>query len=315
MGMKKVIQAIKKYQRFLLSTHVNPEGDALAGTLALRHLLKRLGKKATIVNADRTPANYQFLPDTGKIIHKIRNLDYEVAILLDCPTPDRTGRVREILEKNKPLVNIDHHISNSFFGQINWVEPKSSSVCEMLFHLYQAFGLLDKKAALYIYVGMLTDTGSFRFENTSCQTHACASQLLSFGLNVPKIYSQIYEQNSLEKLKIFARVLSRMRTRFHDQVVWSKVKNQEWRKIATEEIEEIVNLLRSLRNTKVAFLLREIDKQKIKASFRSKNSFDVNRLAANFGGGGHQRASGAVIYTSIARAERMILKAIGKMLK
>ena len=176
--MKAVIEAIKNNKKFLITAHVNLEGDSLGSQLAMKELLTGMGKAAFILDNDPVPEHYRFLPKAGEISNRLDKVeDFDAAVVLDCPTLKRTGKVKDIISKSPSLViNIDHHISNEKFGGINWVDPHASSAGEMVYRLFKEIGVkLTKEVALSLYIAILTDTGSFNYDNTSRVTHEVLS--------------------------------------------------------------------------------------------------------------------------------------------
>ncbi|MBI4982012.1 MAG: bifunctional oligoribonuclease/PAP phosphatase NrnA, partial [Candidatus Omnitrophica bacterium] len=224
MSLKKVAAAVRKHKTFLISTHVNPEGDALGSELGFYMLLKKLGKTGIIINEDDVPYGYDFLPgleNIGKYRDNIKNLKFDCFVVLDCSDLKRTGEVYRINKENKPVINIDHHISNQNFAAINWVDAHASSASEMVFGLYKEMGVsFDEESALVLYVGILTDTGSFRYSNTTSYTHKAAAELLKFNLNVPQIYKNAYENIPYEDMRLLSKVLPTMKRVSSGKIAW-----------------------------------------------------------------------------------------------
>ncbi len=207
----KILQIFKAHQRFLIATHVNPDPDALCSQLALAEYLKQLGKTVHVVGEEKVPQRFLFLPSarTVKAVTSKTHLDYDVALVLDCGELDRIGKVAALIQKDKILINIDHHITNDFFGQVNLVASKSSSTCEIIYTLLKKAGVrLTKSMALHLYAGIMTDTGSFRYENTSPTTHAIAGELLKSGFSAYDLYRRFYESIPLNDVRHFAKILS-----------------------------------------------------------------------------------------------------------
>ena len=206
MSVQEAVDFIRKHKRFLVSSHTNMEGDALGSQLGIYFLIKKLKKHAVMVNDEGVPYGYEFLPALGKIRHfkeGLKDLKFDCFVTVDCSDLKRTGEVYLLNAENKPVLNIDHHISNSNFGEANWVDPKASSASEMVYRLYKNMGVaLDKDAALALYAGILTDTGSFRFNNTSSATHMVTADLLTYGIDVPGVYKNIYGSISYSELNL-----------------------------------------------------------------------------------------------------------------
>ena len=227
MSLKKAIACIKKHRYFLITSHVNPEGDALGSELAFYTLLKKLGKFATIINEDNLPYGYDFLPQKShikKFRRNIKGIRFDCLVALDCSDLMRTGEVYRMNIGNKPVLNIDHHISNERFGGVNWIEPNASSCSEMIYRLYKKLHVpLDRDSAIFLYAGMLTDTGSFHYHNTTSFTHKAVSELLKFNLDIPKIYKNIYQDIPFTDMKLLMKIFPRMRLEAGGKIAWFKI--------------------------------------------------------------------------------------------
>ena len=208
--MRKIIDAIKKYNKFIITAHVNLEGDSLGSQLAMKKLLDSIGKTGHIVDSDPVPEHYAFLPGASEVSNKIdKNIDFEAIIILDCPTMKRIGKVNDLVTKDKFKINIDHHISNEKFGDANWVDPNASSAGEMVYRLFKEMEVaITKETALSLYIAILTDTGSFNYDNTSSVTHEIVSELLGYGLDPATVSENVYEKKSLSDIKFLGIVLS-----------------------------------------------------------------------------------------------------------
>lgn len=318
--MKKAIEAINKGKRFLISAHVNLEGDSIGSQLAMKGLLKAMGKTAFIIDSDPVPAHYKFLPKANEISNKIdKKADFDTAIVLDCPTLKRTGKVAELISRDKVIINIDHHVSNERFGDVNWVDPNASSAGELVFKLFKKTGeRLTKEAALNLYIAILTDTGSFNYDNTSSLTHEIAGELLDYGLEPAVVSENVYERRSIEDIKLLGLVLSTIKVNDTGEVAYLELTNDVLKKTGADvaKSEGFVNYARSIDKVKVAVLFREEEKEeaRIHVSLRAKGTVDVNRIASYFGGGGHVRASGCIVEGSLAAVEKKVLAKIEEML-
>jgi len=301
MVKSEIVEAIEKYNKYLIVSHVNPEGDSLGSQFALKALLDKLGKKSLIANESEPAQLYDFLDIRDEIIADItRKIDYEAIIALDCPVIKRVGRIKKFFKKDKVLINIDHHISNSNFGDINWVEPYTSSCGEMVYELYKAFNVpIDYKSALLLYVAIITDTGSFAYENTSSRTHAIAAELIDRGLKPNLIYQKLYENRTAAELKLLKDALSTIKLAKDKKIAYMYVTKSMLERygLDLDVTEGFVNYARSINGAKVAiiFLQNPQDKKRIGISFRSKGDADVDKLASLFGGGGHKNASGCIV--------------------
>jgi phosphoesterase RecJ-like protein len=309
---KNIVREIKheKNKRFIISSHQNLEGDAVGSQLALAELLGFLGKKVFLFSPEPVPEKYFFLPGVEMVQHKVEKIDYDVACIVDCTGLDRIGHIKNILNFKKPIINIDHHISNTNFGSINWVEPNLSCTGELIYHLFKEAAVpLDRNAALDIYVAILTDTGSFRYSNTNAETHRVVAQLIEKGLNPTYIYRKIYEEAHSSRVKLLSSVLSTLDMTDDGRIAWIKVTKEMLKRCRAEVdgTEDFVNFPRSIKGVKVAIAFREIDKNVVKVGFRSNDQLDVCRLAKLFGGGGHPSASGCLLKGSMGEIEDAVL--------
>lgn len=323
--MREVIEAIKSNKRFLITAHVNLEGDSLGSQLAMKELLAGMGKEAHILDNDPVPEHYKFLPKACEVSNDLKRIaDFDVAVVLDCPTLKRIGKVRDVIkEKAKLVLNIDHHISNEKFGDINWVEPHASSAGEMVYKLYKEMGVkLTKEVALSLYIAILTDTGSFNYDNTSSVTHEIAGELLGYGLDPAVVSESVYERRSIEDIKLLGLVLATLHVNKEGTVAYLQVTRDMLKSTGADmaKSEGLINYARSVDKVKVAILFKEDlkDKDKINISFRSKgngDTVDVNKIASFFGGGGHMRASGCIVTGSLEKAKKEVLARVEEALK
>ncbi len=312
--VKQVMQAIRRHRRFAVSSHVNPEGDALGSALALASLLKRLGKQAVVATDGGIPKAFEFFPRVARVIGRPSQVRMpEVAMTVDVPVLARLGSMSGVFEKAPLSVNIDHHVSNQLFGDINWVDPKAAAVGEMIYRLYEAFGLQPTRdEALCMYVSIVTDTGSFRYMSTTPEVHRIASNLISLGVSPLKVGQDIYECHSPSDLRFLGKVLTSLRSTPDGKITWVEVPHPLLKRCrpGPEIVDELVNFPRSVRTAEVSFVLRDQSHDgKIRVSFRSKGKVDVNKIARSFGGGGHRAASGCTIDGTLAQVRQKVLKA------
>ncbi|MFZ5799863.1 MAG: DHH family phosphoesterase [Candidatus Omnitrophota bacterium] len=318
MSVKKVLAEVKRYRRFLICAHINLEGDALGSELALARLLRKLGKKAYVVNQDPAPKLYEFLPDMGSILKPRKGLDFDAVITVDCSDFERIGSVKHLLSKTTPIINIDHHVGNSRFGTVNWIDAAASSVSEMIYVLYKKAGVrVDREAARLLYTGILVDTGSFRFENTSARTHAVVAELMDFyPLPVRELYSLVYGRLPLEEVKCLIKLAAGFSVDRSKKIIWITLRRGALNEKAmkTDVSDYLFDFLRSIDGIEVALIFREIDKNQVRVNLRSQGRVNVAKVAQRFSGGGHANASGCTINTGLATAQELVLKEIRKRL-
>ncbi len=320
MSFSSILKNISHYKTFVIATHVNPDPDALASQLAVALYLKALGKKVFVFAEDIVPDRYTFLPGQS-LVKKVdikKKIAYDAAIVVDCGDLSRVGAVKKILDPLKPIINIDHHITNDFFGSVNHVVPQASSTAEVIFDLFEfAKFKIDKKIATLLYLGIMTDTGSFRFENTTSRTHRIVSDLLKFNLPVNAFYQRLYETVPLADLQNFTKLVSQFHSFFDGHVIIVELRQSLVKKFSKEFDlrDKIFSYLRAIKGVEVIVILTEHGKNKTRVNLRSQGKVDVARLAALYQGGGHSRASGCIIGGNIAFASENILANLKKLLK
>lgn len=320
MSINDICKALVKYDNFLITVHTNPEGDALGSEIGFYRLVEKLGKKGVIINEDKIPYGYDFICPKG-LIHLLnkdsKKFKFDCFVALDCADLDRTGDVYK-LNKDKPVINIDHHISNRRFGDINWVDPEASSCSEMVYRLYKKLGVkIDKEAALSIYTGIMTDTGSFRYSSTSSSTFEAASQLLKSGINTAEVYRKTYESIPLSDIKVLLKLLTKIKFYSKNKIACFQIRQETVKtvKLSIDLADQLLNFGRLIKGVQVVVLLKEISGSKqVRVNLRSQGKVDVNKIASSFGGGGHKAASGMTLTGSIGKIEKEVINKISSFL-
>ena len=318
MGFSQILKYFRKYKTFIIATHVNPDPDALASQLALALYLRSQGKKAVVINEDNIPRRYSFLPGVkmGLKANSNKPVAYDAAIIVDCGDFERVGGVKKVLDPAKPVINIDHHITNDFFGTVNHVVPKASSTAEVIFDLLEeAKFKINKKIAALLYLGIMTDTGSFRYENTTSRTHEVVSHLLKFKLPVNRYYQRLYETVPLNDLQYFTKIVSTFQPYFEGRVICLDLSRHMAQKFSEEFDlrDKIFRYLRTIKGAEVIVILTEQGKGKTRVNLRSQGKVNVAKLASLFSGGGHSRASGCVIKGNMRKARENIFQQLEKV--
>ena len=291
-------KAVKGAKSALIVSHVDPDGDSIGSMLALGMLLIKMRISVDYYSQDGVPRVYKFLPGAEKIENSVAlGRYYDILFAVDASDVSRLG------EKNSPrdvarfIINIDHHPDNTKFGDINHVE-KCSSTAELIYKLAREWKIgLDKEMAENLYVALITDTGNYRYENTSAATFAMAGALLETGLDTHEITTRIYDNKSLASIRVQAAVLATLETSPDRKVAWAMVTHEMMQKTEAkgEDLVGLVDQIRSIESVEVAILFREEDGGKVKVNFRAKYAINVSKIAKAFGGGGHIKAAGAVI--------------------
>jgi bifunctional oligoribonuclease and PAP phosphatase NrnA len=298
--MESVAAELRDGQRFLLTTHEGPDGDALGSLLAMHHLLGLLGKDSVMFLGAKEfplPIEYRFLPLEEVFHEPPADMADRVVVFLDCGNVDRMP-VDFLRDDGAHVVNIDHHHDNTRFGDVNLVDTSASSTAEIVYELAKHMGVeLTPEMASALYVGLVTDTGRFMYENTDARTHRIAAELIEAGVDVNDTYRRLYERVPLEKLRLVARALEAIERPCEGLVV-THITEADYKETGSGEemTEGIIDFLRSLEGTNVAAVIRELGSRgraARKVSLRSSaGGFDVSAVARAHGGGGHVRAAG-----------------------
>ena len=319
--MDKVIEVLKERDDFLITAHVNPEGDSIGSQLVVYNILRKLGKKAVVVDHDDVPDNLRFLPGSGDIKKGLpEGLEAGTVIVLDCPVKERVGSVVGAVEGAALVVNIDHHVSNEHFGDVNWVESSSSSVGEMLFHLALEIGVgIDRDLATLIYAAIVTDTGMFNYSNTKQGTHRVAGELIKSGVDPKAVHREIFEKKSLHEIRLLGRALTTLEVESGGALAHMSLTREMYRSegVSSVSTDEFINYPRSVKGVEVAVFFKEGDVPggKVNVSFRSTGKINVNEVAARFGGGGHKQAAGCVLEGSMDKAKEKVLNEVRRTLE
>jgi phosphoesterase RecJ-like protein len=312
---KNLCDALRKKENkvFLVFSHIHQEGDALGSQLALVRLIRALGKTAIAINEDRPPAEYSFLPGVSSIRHPQTLPAYDVAVFVDCSDTSRIGKLARLVRRDRLILNIDHHVSNTRFGDVNWINPGASSASEMVYEIFGALKIpLLKTDAALLYTGIFIDTGSFKYRTTSSRTHEVAAALLRHGLDAYGIYQKLYEDREFDSVKVTGKVLNTMRIEKTGRVAWLEVNAALLQQDPTlaERTDDLVGFARAVKGVCVALLFKEVKKGKeVRVNLRARGRVDVNKIAQMFGGGGHKMASGCTWHGTLKEAVARIVGA------
>lgn len=313
--LSSIIDLINRYSRFLITSHVRLDGDALGSELALYHILAAMGKDITIYNEDKTPDRYFFLPGSQRIVHKwpeAKNID--VAFVLDCSTLERIGKEAPRLAAMKHVISIDHHIESGQFGGITFRNAQVSSTGEMLYRLFQYMNIqLSKEAATNLYAAILTDTGGFRYGNTGEATLFTAGRLVEQGADPQWISENIYDNEPLAKIRLLAKALETLSFDLDNRVASMVVYQQALDETGalSEHSDGFVEIPRSISGVQISILYSELVKDHFKLSMRSKEKVNVEKIARVYGGGGHPNAAAFTMKGRFEDIKIDVLKTIG----
>jgi len=312
-----ICRVLREKDRFLIACHENPEGDAIGSELALALALRKMGKTATVLNADPVPANLLFLPGTGTVVFTEDGSKYDVAVVLDCSSPERTGRVGRELRKCPLLVNIDHHRTNGDLGELALVDPDAAATGLLVHRILSAMGYeIGLDVATNIYVAVLTDTGSFHYGSSSPEAFEVAGDMVRRGVDPWAVAEQVYETQSAHRLRLLGRVLDSLEVSADGRVACITTMRKDLREFASgkDALEGFINYPRSIVGVEVAVSFREEEGGVFRVSFRSKGRVDVSAVAARFGGGGHRNAAGCTVQGTLADVKKTVHEALAAVL-
>ena len=307
--LTEVLTAIERRERFVLTSHARPDGDAVGSVLACCQILRQMGKSAEVVLHDGVPIIYRPLPFADEVVQAAGiNGKYEAAIVLECDSVQRT-RLQGL--ERQFLINIDHHLSGRPFAHINWIDPSACATAELVYRLARQAGAnITPPIATCLYTAVLTDTGSFSFSGTNQRTFALAQELVRCGADPVAIAKNVYFSNPASKMRLLGAALSTLRR--DGNLTWMYVTRDDMERCGAidEDCEGLVNYALGIAGVEVAVFFREIAGSRFRVSLRSKGALNVSAVAQNFGGGGHECASGCSVEGPLAVASERILAAL-----
>ena len=302
---------IEQHERFLVINHVNPDGDATGSLLATGWLLRQLGKQTVLVNEGSTPKKFHFLPGAEQIVDAsaAEKPEFDAVITCDCADFARIGDVKEWLPVGMPLLNIDHHPTNDLFGTDNLVRVDAAATAEVLYDLVTYMKQpIGQEMAVCLYTGLLTDTGGFRYSNTTPHVMETASALLASGVEPAPIAERMLETITKAHIRLLQRALQTLVLRDRDQAAYLTVTMADMDACGAnnDDTEGLVNYARNIEGVEVGVLYKEVAPDKVKVSLRSGSFVDVAAIAQSIGGGGHVRAAGCTVHGTLADAKLIV---------
>jgi phosphoesterase RecJ-like protein len=308
-----ISKAIDDSKNILISSHMDPDGDSIGSMIAFYNYAQKIGKNAVMLNCGDIPDKYKFFPN----IEKVTDIDdytdsnaFDLAIMLECPTPERSGGAERYFNESIRIINIDHHPDNTGFGDIVYVDKDASSVGEMITDLFINIGYpIDVDTATVLFAAILTDTGRFRFENTGSKTMEMAGKLIEYGANPREISDNIYYSFPSRILRLTGMLLAGMELYEDGKICVMTMDNDmlNGNKYKSGDTEGMAELTLYDKNVLVGVFLRELEQSKTKVSLRSRNNYNVSKLAHKYCGGGHVNASGFTAELSIEAARKQLL--------
>ncbi|MDB6152828.1 MAG: hypothetical protein JWL90_1281 [Chthoniobacteraceae bacterium] len=314
--LEEIAEVLRTRQRFVIMSHIRPDGDALGCELAMALCLRELGKDVTVWNEDGMLEKLRFLPHS-ELVEKppVENPEeFEVAIALDTAVQNRVGTCFKALKHADLWINIDHHVTNDHYGDLAYIDPTAPATGQILFELFSQNGLpITPAMADNLFVAISTDTGSFPYPNTTARTYEIAAELIRAGVKVGALSQKLYESYPRRRLELLRALLNVMRMTANDRVASFalSIATAESLGAQPEDNEGLIDTIRAIEGVVVAAFIEELPDNKVRISLRSKDPrIDVSKICAFFGGGGHTLAAGARIDGPLAEVEAKVLSAI-----
>lgn len=317
-------EAIEAAQRIVMACHVNPDGDALGSMLGLAHALSSLGKSLTLLSQDGVPEKYGFLPGVDLVRRTSDFPNFDLALVLDSGDLSRIGdHIRPIIGGARRVVDIDHHAVAGAFGDIRVLDHRAASTSEIVYALIAAMGIpLTPAIATCLFTGVITDTGSFRFQNVTPNTFRVAALLLEGGAPPAYVSENVFENRNFAATRLLGSALASLSQTVDGKIIWAHITTDDFAAAGAtdEETEGVVTYVRGVRGANVGILFREIaavdgEETKIRVSLRSRENVNVAMIAQKFGGGGHRMASGCTLAMPLAEAESTMIAAVAEAMK
>lgn len=319
MTMNNIIDAINQSSEIAITFHISPDGDSLGSALGLREALISFGKNAYIMSKEAVPYNLNFLPNSEIIDGSTFKVlpSTNLVIVLDCGDFKRINA--EIDKENKAytLINIDHHLSNEQYGDLNYVDPSCSSIGELIYSFLEKLEVkITPNIATCLYTSIISDTGSFRYSSTTHLTHNIAGKLIDTGIDFSRIHRKVFDDKQFSMIKFLGRAIDNMKL-VKDKICLIKISSNDFVDFGLDssiDTSHIIALGLEVKSAEVAVLLKE-SQDKVKVSLRSKDNADVRGIAEKFGGGGHTKAAGLTLSNvTLYEAEKLLLEEIEKEL-
>lgn len=316
MTLEQLDISIKNSKNILIVSHINPDGDTLGSMSGLYALIKdNYKKKCDMVAVSNIPESYSFLPNVQevKLIEQMDfSREYDLVINVDVASIDRCGEAQKLFEKAKCTVNIDHHETNVGYAKLNYVEPFAAATAEALVGIAKSLNwTITLDSAICLYTGILTDTGCFKFSNTTSRTMEYAGELLKFGVKPSEIYQKCYESSSKDMVLFQSYCVNKAKFLYDDKIAYTIVYKKDMEKFNYDGSEDytdgLTEKLRAIKTTEIAFVIKELNVSTSKLSMRSKEK-DIAQVCSAFGGGGHKLAAGSVIKASAEHAAKLVLE-------
>ncbi len=304
-------ELLKAAKKLVIVSHVSPDGDTLGSSLALMHALHMLGKEVIMNVDDDVSTVYSFLPGISEYrrFAPDESIDADLLVIIDASSADRAGNAMDVV-KSPAVLNIDHHKTNTRFADYLYLDSDAAATAEIIYSLLLEMGIkLTRDIATCIYEGIYTDTGSFKYSNTTSNTLKTASDLLNYGVN-PSLISDNMELKSRSQVEMLRKVLETLTFLKDGKIAYIEIPPELYDH--NVETDTFISYPRYVEGVEIALLFKQVEENLTRVSFRSKE-IDVAKIALSFGGGGHKKASGCSIYAPLKEAEKVVLEAVGEL--
>lgn len=317
MALKEIAGVIRTNDNFVILPHVSADGDSIGSSLGLSLILKKLGKKATVLLEEEPAEVFKFMPEFSslKTYEESAGYNFDCVITLDTGDLKRLGNRLRVFEACNETANIDHHPTNTAFAKYNYTDATASAVAEIMWDFAKLIDVeMDTDIATCLYTSIMTDTGGFRYSNTSAKTHEIAAEMIKLGVKIDKISSSVFESNTVSRLKLVGLVLNTLETYYDNRLALILVTREMIEKASAtdEDAEGLVNYAKGIMGAEVGILIKEV-KDGVRVNYRSKEYVDVAQIASALGGGGHVRAAGCTLEMGIDEAKIKILDIFKKV--
>jgi len=316
--IERILDVIRESERICVVGHVRPDGDCIGAQLGLALALKNQGKKVVCWNQDSMPKKLAFLDPDHLLEKPEKGREFDCVIATDCASFERLGTIGACIGNRKHLVNIDHHESNTRYGDINWIAARQPSTGELIFRLLRSANwAITQEIADCLFTAISTDTGSFQYPTTRPATYYVAGKLVDRGADLAKICNEVYQSYPLSRVRLLRHLFNRFRLAHNDQIAYFWLKKADYARTGAEQddSEGLIDHIRAIEPVVVALLFEEVEPELTRISLRSKSDkVDVNAIAEGFGGGGHKAAAGARIPGKPMTVQRQVINAVKKAL-
>jgi len=313
-----------RHQRFLLTTHVNPDGDAIGSEVAFARWLRAAGKTVRILNDSPTPRAFEWLAEEGPVelysesLAETRFAEADALVVIDTGNQQRIGRLAEPLARHAIAVAVvDHHVTHDGFGQVNVIEPAAAAAAVLVYELIREAGVaIDEVSAMALYVGLATDTGNFRYSNTDARALRMAADLVELGVDASEVTSRVHQSAPPGRLRFFGEALAALEMRHGGQLVVLEATPEQFQRhgLSGADTEGLVDLPRAIEGVEAVALFSEVEPGRVKVSLRSTGRVNIDGVCARLGGGGHPHAAGVMLRGTREQARARVLPDLERVL-